>query len=1346
MSVKVECESCKAPYTIDERRIPAAGLRVRCPKCTKTFVVKKPGDGSLSDAAPVSETGASATVAGVPGVGGGLKLAAPPSAPAPAPAGLDDFGDIDLPAPAPEAALPAARPPALKKPILKGTALGLGGLVPGVVAAAAAKPEAELPAPRPAAPTQGGFGEIDLPALGRPAPPAAPSFEIDLPAPAQAGLPAPRGADLPAPRPKSTQLQFGEVDLPALGGIGLPAATAAGLPAVGGAGLPAAAPAGLPAPLTEKFGSDEFGAQLPALGAPLPALGAQLPALGARGPMDVAPPPADLFGGGGRDFSTAQTAVGPGYQPPSPAGDVSGFGSLELPRPSGPQDWGTPASGDLGFGAGTARGFDDFGFGDSLGTSPRAATGVGASAVAAPAVGPSLAPPVGPTLGGAGSDFGELELPGPGFGAMGASPAAQTFGSSQGGLGFDSFAPPPGPSGFPGPSGIDGGAVGSVDNRATGGVGFGEVDLGGGGGASEDPLEFGAIPEAAEGAADAGAFEAPLPKPKPEKAESAPQEEEAPKRPGTAGRIAVALLAVAIVGGASLQFNGDLGAFGWRAISDKLNADKHAAMLAAAVKRSREALGADSIARANEAVLAIEKDVLEAPRHGALGSYSAYVHFAWEVRFGKDAQRDSLARSALAKVPVDAPNRKLAEAARDVVAGQYTGARGLLRGILASEPKNVDAAVTLGELELRAKQPKDAIAAFEQAVKAKDDARTRGGLMRAYDAAGALEKAKAEATAVAAKFPAHASSRLLLARYGWESDRDEAAAMKWLTELEKPQVIAASAPSDLVDALTLRGNVHLARGRVTSAKKAFDDAVTAAKGSPVYGPRLGLGEVFLANGQFPQAITEFNLASQAAPELALPKVGVARALLKQENATQAKATLAPLKDPLLAGEIGYWLGQAEERLNPERPSEPIKIYEAAVKAQPSEVKPYVALANLQAKIGRMDEADATLAAAAKNVPPSEKLHLGIGELRFRQERYDQALAEFDKALELQPTNLEALFSKGKTLLRMGERAKLDAGKKVLDQVAAKDEKYPGLSLEYGLYYQKTDQIEEALKEYKKALERAPDDVDIQLSVARAQVEAGMREAEAKLRDILNRCGKSVAEDICTTEAKHYLGRALLNRGAVAESKTYLDAAAAKGDNNAQYHLYYGWALVELNSLPSAEVEISRALELDKSLGLGHWLRAEIDAKSGRYKEAIDAAKRALTIATSLAQAHATIAFSLKQLNQEDGALGEYAQAIKADPSNPRAGFWRFSYADIMFHRGAVGRALPELRDAVKQAKAMEPAPPWLPKAHFYLAEALRGSDKAEALKEYREYLTTSVGSTDPARKEAQAAVNELAGK
>ncbi|MBL8609833.1 MAG: zinc-ribbon domain-containing protein [Myxococcales bacterium] len=49
--LKVECESCKAPYQVDERRVPPTGLKMRCPKCGHTFLVTTGGAGAAGAAA-----------------------------------------------------------------------------------------------------------------------------------------------------------------------------------------------------------------------------------------------------------------------------------------------------------------------------------------------------------------------------------------------------------------------------------------------------------------------------------------------------------------------------------------------------------------------------------------------------------------------------------------------------------------------------------------------------------------------------------------------------------------------------------------------------------------------------------------------------------------------------------------------------------------------------------------------------------------------------------------------------------------------------------------------------------------------------------------------------------------------------------------------------------------------------------------------------------------------------------------------------------------------------------------------------------------------------------------------
>ncbi|MEO7094470.1 MAG: tetratricopeptide repeat protein, partial [Polyangiales bacterium] len=651
--------------------------------------------------------------------------------------------------------------------------------------------------------------------------------------------------------------------------------------------------------------------------------------------------------------------------------------------------------------------------------------------------------------------------------------------------------------------------------------------------------------------------------------------------------------------------------------------------------------------------------------------------------------------------------------------------------------------ITLGELGLRDKKPKEAVDSFTIAKATEDSARTRGGLMRAYDANGDFDKAKKEAVDLATKFPKHVPSRLLLARYAWDQGKDEKEATRWLDELKKPELASGASPAELIDASTLRGNLLLERGRVTDARTAYDQAVAASQGAPAPFAQLGLGEVDMIAGQYPSAIAHFNAAAQAMPELTQAKIGVARAKLKQELPGEAKMVLAPLKDPRFAGEIGFWLGQTEEKLAPDKPTEAMKIYEGSIKAQPSEVKSYIALAKLQAKVGRPEEAEITLANAIKAVPPSDKLHLAVGQLKFSQSKYDAALTEFDAALELQPDNLEALFDKARTLLRIGP-TRMEEGKKVLDEVEKKDPKYPNLALEFGYFYLHTNQVAEALKRYQAALDAAPNDIDVKLNVGIAMVESHNPDAEQTLQDVLDKCStNSSSPDFCITESRHYKGRALLDKGSNGDALTYLKQAVEKGDSNASYHLYYGWALVRAERYPEGEIEINRTLELDKSKAEAYWLRGEILSRRAQYKEAIAQANEALRQQPTISAAHATIGFCLMKLNQENEAIAELRKGIEGDPTNPQSAWWRYLVADIASHQNATAKARKEIKEAVTMVATKDPAPPWLPKAYFYLGEASRYTDKEEAKKAYRTWLEKSVGNTDPARGEAKAALVEL---
>src|ERR1700744_3110744 len=95
--VKVECDGCKAPYQIDEKRIPPTGLKMRCPKCGTNLLVTKPAEGGTGEAASLpprpptlpsrpSDAGGDADLPMArAGAAASFKAAAPPRPPPPRP-------------------------------------------------------------------------------------------------------------------------------------------------------------------------------------------------------------------------------------------------------------------------------------------------------------------------------------------------------------------------------------------------------------------------------------------------------------------------------------------------------------------------------------------------------------------------------------------------------------------------------------------------------------------------------------------------------------------------------------------------------------------------------------------------------------------------------------------------------------------------------------------------------------------------------------------------------------------------------------------------------------------------------------------------------------------------------------------------------------------------------------------------------------------------------------------------------------------------------------------------------------------------------------------------------------
>jgi tetratricopeptide (TPR) repeat protein len=883
-----------------------------------------------------------------------------------------------------------------------------------------------------------------------------------------------------------------------------------------------------------------------------------------------------------------------------------------------------------------------------------------------------------------------------------------------------------------------------VVRASGGGVSYGEVNLEGGdegaevsldgpphsGRQADDDMEFGAIPQEHDSGPAASTPGSPdLQVPVAVAGPRAPAQIELPRPRRRGLRITIGVIALLLVGGGALALVPTLGPFGAYWIMDQVNAGKYRQLTASTVAKARSDLSTDTAPAAAKAERSVEHARAQAKRVKALAAYAAYVGYARELRFGDQSEVEARAKVQLKELSEehDVEYLELARAAQAAEQGQLARARQSLQKIAAKRPRDIDVEVTLGEIALRAREPKTALLAWQKALAIEKSARTFYGLARAQFASGDFEGARKSAEQALKRSPGHVGARVLLARFAWRKGRNEARATKLLTEVVKDKQGASD--DEIVAAQTLLGDIDLARSRISHAETAYGEALQIDPKAA--GALRGLGDALYRAGRYSEALARFEAATQADPDDIPSKVGVAKTKIALERLQDAREMMKKLREAHPKSMlVAYWYGKAQEALGSRKEAE--QGYRAAIAnagKNPDAVDAYVALAMLLGQQGRNDEATKTLDEARKKLPDSPAIHKAMGKLALSQGRYDLAAAEFRKALELDPDDVSAKFQ---LAIALRQSRHFDEASKLFDAVAKVDRDYPGLALERGLLYEASGRTEEALKAYESALAKAPNDLDLMLRVGCGKVAAGRaKEAEKLLRKVLGQRPNSA-------ETNHCLGRALLVEGTnLAQALKTLQRAVELDPNRAEYWLYVGWAANEAGRVQTAEKALQKALDIDQNLADAYWQRGVLRYRQGAVKDAIKDLDKALELRPSRNEAHAALADSYYDLGRTADAMSEWQKATAAQPDNAT---WHFRYGKLLEQNHKDAEAQQQLGKAVELGEQMDDKPRWLWEAHYLLARAI-GPHK-EAAKHWEAFLRTGPRDS-PYRAEAKAALAKL---
>lgn len=293
--------------------------------------------------------------------------------------------------------------------------------------------------------------------------------------------------------------------------------------------------------------------------------------------------------------------------------------------------------------------------------------------------------------------------------------------------------------------------------------------------------------------------------------------------------------------------------------------------------------------------------------------------------------------------------------------------------------------------------------------------------------------------------------------------------------------------------------------------------------------------------------------------------------------------------------------------------------------------------------GKLEEAEAPLLRAAEVLDTAD-LRLNLGILYQRTGRPEQALAELERAVALDPDRPEGRFNLGVTLGRLG---RYDEGAAELRRAIELRPGYPEAWYNLGVFRREQGELDQAVAAFQRALELDPDAPAVHAALA---VTYGLQgrdtEAAAALTEA-NRLDPARAE-----AARATLALDLARQGRLDEAERELESLT---QNAPTAETWYNLGLVRARQgrPEDARAAYEQALALDPDHAPAHNNLGIQQAAQGDLQSARRHLEKATASDPAYAEAWLNLGVVLDQSGDPTAALQALERAAALDPQNPR---------------------------------------------------------------------------------------------
>jgi len=327
-----------------------------------------------------------------------------------------------------------------------------------------------------------------------------------------------------------------------------------------------------------------------------------------------------------------------------------------------------------------------------------------------------------------------------------------------------------------------------------------------------------------------------------------------------------------------------------------------------------------------------------------------------------------------------------------------------------------------------------------------------------------------------------------------------------------------------------------------------------------------------------------------------------------------------------------------------------------------------------------------------------------GVTYYVMEEYEQALADFNQALALEPSLDWAIASRAQVYYVLGC---LDKALADFDQALALDPDLDWAIASRGETYRRMGRYEEALTDFDRAVDLDPDHA--WAIASRGQVHQALGQYDEALADfdraidlgstldwviagrgetyrLMERYGEALADFNRAVELNADHAWAVAHRGTVFRSLERYEEALADFDRALELDeglvwVYGGRAETYrlMQEYDKALEDFDRAIELNADYAWAIASRAHVYQALGRYEEALEDFNRAIELNREYTWAIAMRGETYRQMGRHEKALADFATAVSLNPEHT----WAIAGRGEMYLRMKdYGKALNDLDRAV----------------------------------------------------------------